>query len=526
MKKVDILDSTLRDGAQGEGISFTTQDKLEIVKKLDRLGIKFIEAGNPASNPKDMEFFKQAISLNLKNSKLVAFGSTRRTNTNIENDKNIKALIDAQTEVVSIFGKSSVSHVEKILNTSKEENLSMIFDSIKFLKQNKKTVIFDAEHFFDGYNEDKDYAIETLKTSQNAGADVITLCDTNGATFCDDIERITKAVIKNIDIQIGIHCHNDIGCAVANTITAVKAGASHVQGTYIGFGERCGNANLSTIIPLLQLKKDYTCIPNECIKRLTKTARFISEIANVALDNTLPFVGKSAFAHKGGMHVDGVTKNKSSFEHITPEIVGNKRNILMSEISGRSALLNVINDIDPTVTKNSDKAIEMVDLLKDLEYKGYLFETATASLELIVTKQLNQFMPFFELQHFKVIGEQTKGLKGQLSSAMIKIKVANEFEITAAEGEGPVHALDIALKKAVQRFYPSAKQLRLIDYKVRVMDPGDATAALVRVVIASSDGVDIWTTVGVSRDIIDASLQALMDSIEYKLMKDGEVSIN
>lgn len=526
MKKVDILDSTLRDGAQGEGISFTTQDKLEIVKKLDKLGIKFIEAGNPASNPKDMEFFKEAHTLNLKNSKLVAFGSTRRTNTNIKNDKNIKALIDAQTEVVSIFGKSSVSHVEKILNTSKEENLNMIFDSIKFLKQHGKTVIFDAEHFFDGYNEDKDYAITTIKTAQKAGADVITLCDTNGATFCDDIEKITKDAINNIDIQVGIHCHNDIGCAVANTITAVNAGASHIQGTYIGFGERCGNANLSTVIPLLQLKKGYTCIPNECIKRLTKTARFVGEIANVALDNTMPFVGKSAFAHKGGMHVDGVTKNTGSFEHITPEIVGNKRNILMSEISGRSALLNVINDIDPTITKNSDKAIEMIDLLKDLEHKGYLFETATASLELIVTKQLNQFKPFFELQHFKVIGEQTKGLKGQLSSAMIKIKVANEFEITAAEGEGPVHALDIALKKAVQRFYPSAKQLRLIDYKVRVMDPGDATAALVRVVIASSDGVDIWTTVGVSRDIIDASLQALMDSIEYKLMKDGEVSIN
>lgn len=521
MKKVSILDSTLRDGSQGEGISFTNQDKLDIVKKLDKLGIDYIEAGNPASNPKDMDFFKEAHALSLKHAKLVAFGSTRRRDTKVHEDKNVVALLEAQTDVVTIFGKSSEEHVIEILNTTKQENLAMIYDTVWFLKQHNKSVIFDAEHFFDGYQHNAEYALKTIKEAQRAGADIITLCDTNGGTFCDKIEAITKEVIKQIDEPIGIHCHNDIGCAVANTITAVKAGACHVQGTYIGFGERCGNANLSTIIPTLQLKNNYQCIPEECLKRLTKTARYVADVANMSLDNSLPYVGKSAFAHKGGMHVDGITKSTSSFEHICPELVGNKRNVLMSEMAGRSAMLSVIHEIDPTITKDSAEAIEMIDLLKELEYKGYLFETATASLELIVTKELNQFKPFFELQHFKVIGEQTKGLDGQLSSAMIKIKVGNESEISAAEGEGPVHALDIALKKAVQRFYPAAKELRLIDYKVRVMDPGDATAALVRVVIVSSDGVDIWTTVGVSRDIIDASLQALMDSIEYKLMKNS-----
>lgn len=521
MKKISILDSTLRDGAQGEGISFTNQDKLDIVKKLDKLGIDFIEAGNPASNPKDMEFFQEAKNLTLNHAKLVAFGSTRRRDTKVENDKNVLALLDAHTDVVAVFGKSSEAHVIEILHTTKQENLAMIYDTVHFLKQHEKFVVFDAEHFFDGYQSNDEYALSTIKEAQKAGADIIALCDTNGGTFCDDIDAITKEVLKVISVPVGIHCHNDIGCAVANTITAVKAGAYHVQGTYIGFGERCGNATLSTIIPTLQLKNNYHCIPDECVNRLTKTARYVAEIANISLDNSLPFVGKSAFAHKGGMHVDGVTKNTASFEHIPPELVGNKRNVLMSEMAGRSAMLNVINEIDPTITKESTEAIEMIDLLKDLEHKGYLFESATASLELIVTKELNQFKPFFELQHFKVIGEQTKGLEAGLSSAMIKIKVGNQSEITAAEGEGPVHALDVALKKAVQRFYPDAKELRLIDYKVRVMDPGDATAALVRVVIVSSDGVDIWTTVGVSRDIIDASLQALMDSIEYKLMKNG-----
>ncbi|WMJ22111.1 citramalate synthase [Paludicola sp. MB14-C6] len=520
MNSVKILDSTLRDGAQGEGIAFTNRDKLAIVKKLDKLGIQYIEAGNPASNPKDMDFFYEVKQLKLKNSKIVAFGSTRHKDSKIDEDKNILSLLQADTDVVSIFGKSNEDHVIDILKATKQQNIEMIFDTISFFKSKGKEVIFDAEHFFDGYKKNAQYTMETLLTAQNAGADVIVLCDTNGGTFCDEIAQIINEVKSQLTCEIGIHCHNDIGCAVANSVMAVKGGATHVQGTYIGFGERCGNANLSSVIPLLQLKEGYECIPIEYMQRLTKTARFIAEVTNVSLDNAIPFVGKSAFSHKGGMHVDGVTKKSSSFEHIAPESVGNKRHVLISEVSGRSAMLSVINDIDPTITKESKEAQELIDILKELEFKGYLFESATASLELVITKHLNQFDPFFKLLRFKVIGEQTAGLHGGLASAMIKIQVGEETEITAAEGEGPVHALDIALKKAVQRFYPAAKNIRLIDYKVRVIEPSDATAALVRVMIVSSDGTDIWTTVGVSRDIIDASLHALLDSVEYKLMKE------
>lgn len=522
---IQIFDSSLRDGAQGENISFTNQDKLSIIKKLDKLGITYIEAGNPFSNPKDAEFFKEVKLLDLKYAKLVAFGSTRRKGIKVEEDKNIQALLNADTESVSIFGKSSVEHVKEILNTTVDENLNMIYETVHFFKEQGKEVIFDAEHFFDGYKSNPIYAMRTIKAAQDAGADIIVLCDTNGGSFTDYIYSATKEVVKAMSVKIGIHCHNDMGCAEANSIAAVKAGAMHIQGTYIGFGERCGNANLSTIIPALQLKLGYKCIPEGLMERLTKTARYIAEISNISLDNCMPFVGKSAFAHKGGMHVDGITKKNSSFEHVSPSLVGNKRNILMSEVSGRAAMLSVINNIDKSITKDSKEAQELIDLLKELEFKGYLFESATASLELVITKHLKRFESFFELMHFKVIGEQSKILENQnsqLSSAIIKIKVGNKTEITAAEGEGPVHALDVALKKAVQTFYPSAKNLRLIDYKVRVMEPSDATAAMVRVFIETTDGVDIWTTVGVSRDIIDASLQALIDSIEYKLMKESE----
>lgn len=518
--KISILDSTLRDGAQGEGISFTNHDKINIVKKLDKLGIDYIEAGNPTSNPKDTEFFKEIKTLDLKHSKIVAFGATRHKNVAVEEDKGIRALLQADTEVVSVFGKASINHVYNVLNTTKQENLLMIEETIRFLKQYGKAVIFDAEHFFDGYKEDSDYALQTIRAASDAGADIVTLCDTNGGAFSDEIGEITRLAAKSItSSQLGIHCHDDMGCAVANTISAVKAGAVHIQGTYIGFGERCGNANLSSVIPTLQLKLLYDCIPAECVARVTKTARYIAEVANISLNNSLPYVGKSAFAHKGGMHVDGIAKEKSSFEHIDPALVGNQRNILISEMAGRTAMMNVIHDIDNNITKDSKEAKHLIELLKKLEYRGYMYEAATASLELLITKRLGRFTPFFELLLFKVMGEHTRGVPGQLSSAVIKIKAGEETEITAAEGEGPVHALDTALKKAVQRFYPSAKNIRLIDYKVRVIDSGDATAAVVRVIVVSSDGADIWTTIGVSRDIIDASLQALMDSIEYRLMK-------
>ena len=520
MKVVKIFDSTLRDGAQAENISFTLQDKMLIAKKLDKLSIDYIEAGNPASNPKDMEFFHHAKELALEHAKLVAFGSTRRRDTPIEQDENVTALLDSKAEVICIFGKSSKMQVTQILNTTLQENLAMIYDTIRFFKDNQKEVIFDAEHFFDGYKDDAEYAVKCIQTAQHAGADTIVLCDTNGGTFPHEVTQIVESICNQFDIPVGIHCHNDNGCGVANSIMAVKAGVVHVQGTYIGFGERCGNANLSTIIPSLQLKLGYHCIKEECMERITKTARFIAEIANVSLDKSLPYVGRSSFAHKGGMHVDGVSKNPVSFEHIPPEVVGNQRNLLISEMAGRSAMLCVIKEIDPTITKESDEAKELIGLLKELEHKGYLFESASASLELLIRKHLKRFQPFFELQRFNVIGEQITGGQPNLSSAMIKIQVGGNSEIAAGEGDGPVHALDIALKKAVQHFYPTIKGMHLIDYKVRVMEPSDATAATVRVLISTTDGEDVWTTVGVSRDIIEASLNALIDSVEYKLMKD------
>lgn len=515
---IEIFDSTLRDGAQAEGISFTTQDKINIVKKLDKLGVDYIEAGNPASNPKDMEFFDLAKRMQFKHSTLVAFGSTRRKNIDVADDKGIVALLETGVSVVSIVGKSSIDHVLNVLGTTKEENLAMIADTVLYLVEKGKTVIFDAEHFFDGYRCDAEYAMQTLITAQKAGATTITLCDTNGGSLCHEVQEIFEIVKQKINVKLSVHCHNDIGLGVANSVVAVKCGATQVQGTFLGFGERCGNANLSTVIPLLSLKLGYDTIPNELLTRLTKTARYIADIANITLPNAMPFVGKSAFAHKGGMHVDGVHKEASSFEHITPESVGNQRSMLISEMAGRTAVLGLINDIDSSIERDSIEAEELVALLKEQEHKGYLYETAAASLELIMRKRLNKFESFFELLLFKVIGEKFRGQSSQLSTALIKIKVGENIEIAAAEGEGPVHALDVALKKAVMKFYPLAGEIRLIDYKVRVMEPSDATAAMVRVTITSSDGEDIWTTVGVSRDIIDASLQALTDSIEYKLM--------
>ena len=518
---VAILDSTLRDGAQGEGIAFTVADKLGIVRSLDKLGIPYIEAGNPGSNQKDLEFFEQARALSLKHSQLVAFGSTRRVGVPVEEDQNVLALLKADTRVVSIFGKSWDLHVADILHTTQEENLSMIADTVRFFKEKGKTVIFDAEHFFDGYKANPGYALATLRAAEEAGASCITLCDTNGGCFPDEIYRITAEAAGQVGVQLGIHCHNDMGCAAANSMMAVEAGASHVQGTFTGFGERCGNANLSTLIASLQLKKKLHCIPQENLKLLTSTALYISDIANVTLSSAMPYVGKSAFAHKGGMHVDGVGKNTASFEHIDPSAVGNKRNVLLSEMSGKAALLAKISQVLPGITKDSPEAQELVNLLKQLEYEGYQFEAALASLELAMLKKLKRFQPFFELLNFKIVGEKAGEALDNPSAAVVKLRVGEKTAITADEGEGPVHALDIALRKAVQEFYPNVGKVRLVDYKVRVIEPKDATAAKVRVLIESTDGDTVWTTVGVSRDIINASLLALVDAVEYKLLKDS-----
>ncbi|MBC8569829.1 citramalate synthase [Zongyangia hominis] len=520
MKKIEIFDSTLRDGAQGEGISFSVEDKLNIARALDQLGVDYIEAGNPGSNPKDMEFFERSKRQGFRYARLVAFGSTRRCGIKVEEDKNVRALVSAGTSTVAIFGKCWDMHVTDILKTSLEENIGMIEETLSYFKAHGKEVIFDAEHFFDGYKHNPAYAMQALEAAVRAGADCLTLCDTNGGCFPVEIYEITQTVCARFPQKVGIHCHNDMGCAVAGSLMAVKAGASHVQGTYIGFGERCGNTNLSSLIPSLQLKVGYRCIPEENVRLLTKTANYIAEIANLTVDHGMPYVGKSAFAHKGGMHVDGVNKNSASFEHIAPERVGNKRNILLSEVAGRGAVIKKLSHLDRTITKDSPAAQEIVDLLKTMEYEGYEFESASASLELLVLKRRGKFTPFFHIEHFKIIGEREQEMSAP-SSAMVKIKVGDRYEITADEGNGPVHALDKAMRKALEVFYPALSHMRLIDYKVRVMETHQATAAKVRVLIESTDGQNVWSTVGVSTDVINASATALTDSIEYKLYRDA-----
>jgi len=520
--KIDIFDSTLRDGAQGQGISFSLEDKLKIVKALDEIGVDYIEAGNPGSNPKDMEFFKRIKSIKLRKSKLAAFGATRRPNIKVEDDNNLKNLLEAETEVTVIFGKSWDTQVKDILKTTLEENLNMIKDSIEFLKSKNKEVVFDAEHFFDGYKNNKEYAIETLEFAKRSGVDVIVLCDTNGGTLPSEINDIAKEVVEKIGGKIGIHCHNDIGMAVANSISAVQAGACHIQGTFIGVGERCGNANLSTIIPTLKFKMGYNVISDKVMGDLTSKARYIAEISNIPLIDEMPYVGSSAFAHKGGMHVDAVCKSSDSYEHIKPEAIGNNRRFLVSEVSGKSTILREVQKIFPQITKDSNEIQNITNRLKELEYEGYKFEGAEGTVELVMRKIIGKYKPFFKLNHFKIIGEQPACTADFSSTALINITVDGKTEMTAAEGDGPVNALDKALRKALEVFYPQLKDVRLVDYKVRVLDSESATSGAVRVLIESTDGNENWSTVGVSRDVIQASWVALVDSIEYKLIKDIE----
>ena len=522
MKKfIEILDSTLRDGAQGEGISFSVEDKLKVTALLDRLGVPFVEAGNPGSNPKDLEFFRRAEELHLKNTQLVAFGSTRRKNIRVEDDANVQALLTANTGAVALFGKCWDLHVRDILQTTEEENFAMISDTISFFKKSGKRVIFDAEHFFDGYKANPVFAVNALQAAVDAGADVLALCDTNGGTFPHEIYTITQAVVNRFDVMVGIHVHNDTGMAVANSIMAVEAGATHVQGTLLGFGERSGNANLSTIMANLQLKYGCKCIPEDNMMMLTEAARNMAEIANVRLPKGEPYVGMSAFAHKAGMHADGVLKNSSTFEHVDPELVGNERRFLMSEISGRTAVLEKIRRYCPEISKNSPELNQIIEQLKQMEMEGYQFEGADGSFELLVRKTLKQVPSFFELMYYRITGEKPYE-DGQSAIATLKVKVGEEFQNAAGEGNGPVNALDRGLRSALLGFYPSLAGVHLVDYKVRVMDSRQATAARVRVLITSTDGVNEWTTVGVSGDVIEASWIALSDSIEYKLIKDKE----
>ena len=516
---VKLYDTTLRDGAQTEGISFSVSDKVRIAEKLDELGIHYIEAGWPGANPKDIEVFKKLKTLRLENSKVVAFGSTRRPRIKAKDDYVLKELIKAETKVITIFGKSWDLHVKDILRTTLDENLEMIRDSISFLKSKNKEAIFDAEHFFDGYKVNPDYAIATLKAAEEGGADCLVLCDTNGGTVTSDIYRIVEDVKSKVKKPLGIHTHNDSELAVANSIAAVQAGCSHIQGTINGYGERCGNANLVSIIPILKLKLRINCISDLQLKSLTDVSRFISEMSNMKQMGNQPFVGASAFAHKAGVHVNAILKNPKSYEHMEPATVGNRRRLLISELSGKSAILRKAEELNLKLKKDSPKAKKILELLQGLEHKGYQFESAEASFELLMKRAMKKFKSFFKFEGFRVIVEDDE--EGNLiSEATIKIKVEGKKEHTAALGDGPVNALDNALRKALVEFYPSLDKMHLSDFKVRVLDEKAGTAAKVRVLIQSQDEKDSWWTIGVSENIIEASWLALVDSIEYKLLKD------
>ena len=519
-RKVEILDTTLRDGAQAEGISFSVNDKFQILETLTSLGVRYIEAGNPGSNPKDREFFAsyQARKPSMDQSLLAAFGSTRRKGVAAEDDDGLKDLLSSGAPVLVLFGKVWDMEVRDILRCSQKDNLGMIRDSVAWLKSQGREVIFDAEHYFEARQASPAYTLSCLQAAREGGASVICLCDTNGAAMPETVSEYTREAVAELPgVRIGIHCHNDSGVAVANTLAAVVAGASHVQGTLIGIGERCGNANLSSIIANLHLKYGISCIPDDRLELLTPLSRKMADIANLSLPGNEPYVGASAFSHKGGMHVDGVKKNPATFEHINPGAVGNSRRFLLSEISGRSAVLDIIHRVRPDMSRDAPEVARVLHKLKEMEHDGYQFEGADASQELLVCKELGLYKPFFSLEKLRIASEQPRS--GAFSAyTYIKILVDGVGEATAAEGEGPVNAMDRALKRAMQVFYPQLNDVRLTDFKVRVIN-SEATASKVRTLIESTDGVLIWNTVGVSTDILEASWQALVDSLEYKLMR-------
>ena len=521
MRRVEIYDTTLRDGSQTEDISFSVEDKLRITEKLDEIGVHYIEGGWPGSNPKDNEYFKKVKKLNLENSTVVAFGSTHRPKYKVNEDVTMKALLDSKAKIVTIFGKTWDFHVKEALKISLEENLKIIYDSVAFLKKNVKRVFFDAEHFFDGYKYNPHYAMKCLFAAQDAGADCLVLCDTNGGRLPNEVEGIVEFVIKSVKKPVGIHVHNDSDCAVANSVVAVGSGASHVQGTINGLGERCGNANLCSVIPDLQVKLGISCISNEQLKRLRDVSRFVNEIANLRHFRRQPFVGDSAFAHKAGIHVSAIRKRPETYEHIKPELVGNSQRVLISDLAGKGNVLRKAEEFGIFLDPDSPQVQDMVTTLKNLENEGFQFEGAEASFELLMKKSLGLHRRFFDLIGFRVIVEKRKEGEESISEATIMVKVGGRIEHTAATGNGPVNAIDHALRKALDKFYPELKDVVLHDYKVRVLTAGIGTSAKVRVLIESGDEDKRWGTVGVSENIIEASYQALVDSIEYKLLKDG-----
>ncbi|MDD5634180.1 MAG: citramalate synthase [Candidatus Omnitrophica bacterium] len=520
MKKIYIYDTTLRDGAQSEGISFTVKDKIRISQKLDELSVDFIEGGWPGANPKDNEFFSQARkALKLKNAKLVAFGSTRRAASSANKDAILQNLLKAETGYITIFGKSWDLHVKEVFKVSPKENLEMIEDSVRFLKKHGKKVFFDAEHFFDGYNENPRYALETLEAAVSGGAEVIILCDTNGGAVTSTIFEVVEDVAAKIGVPLGIHCHNDSDMAVANSVAAIEAGCVQVQGTFNGYGERCGNANLVSILPTLKFKLRLNCLSQFAFKELTEASRYIADIANVKQQDSQAYVGKSAFSHKAGVHINAMLKNARTYEHIAPEEVGNKRRMLISELSGKSSVIMKAEEFGLKFDGKSDKAKEILEHVQDLENKGYQFELAEASLILLMKKAAKLFKKYFEMDEFRVMVEKRHAAP-VVSEATVKLKIGKENVHTVSLGDGPVHAMDQALRKALIKYYPALNKMHLSDFRVRVLDEKAGTAGKVRVLIQSQDEIDSWWTVGVSENIIEASWIALRDSIEYKFMKD------
>ncbi len=519
--RIQLYDTTLRDGTQREGLALSLDDKIKIARVLDQLGVDYIEGGWPGSNPKDHAFFEHIQRVPLRHATVTAFGSTRRADTPVADDPQIQALLAAETSAVAVFGKCWDLHVTEVLHTTREENLHMIADSVSYLRTHDREVIFDAEHFFDGYIADPEYAMQTLRAAADAGASLLVLCDTNGGTMPGRLREIVARVHEAVDLPLGIHCHNDSGLAVANSLLAVEAGAVHVQGTINGYGERCGNADLCALIPNLQLKMGYECLSDEQLRSLTDVSHYVSNRANLIPDHHQPYVGQSAFAHKGGMHVNAMVKCERSFQHIDPALVGNQKHIVVSELAGRSNILYKVDEYGLEVNLDSAKARDVLAHIKELENQGFQFEGAEASVELLIRRSQDSYAPPFELIDFHVlVRDKENGIMA--SEAMVKLKVGDDVMLTAAEGNGPVNALDQAVRKALLPHYPQLEPVHLVDYKVRILDGDAGTAAMTRVLIDSSDGHRTWSTVGSSSNIIEASWQALADSLEYVLLREKQ----
>jgi len=518
MEKIKVYDTTLRDGMQAEGVSFSLEDKLAIARCLDALGLDYIEGGYAASNPKEMQFFAEAAKLDLKNSKIVAFGSTRKAHSKVADDASLNAILACKTPAATVVGKAWEMHVSDVLGCSLDENLQLCSDSVQYLKKHGLEVIFDAEHFYDGYKRNPEYAMKVLAAAAEAGADILVLCDTNGGSLTDQVYEITKAVCEKFTtVVVGVHTHNDSDCATANCLAGVRAGARHIQGTMNGLGERCGNANLCTVIPNLVLKMGLEVLSPEKIMTLTEVSRFIFEVGNLTPVMNMPYVGESAFAHKAGLHVDALRKNRRTYEHIDPALIGNERRFLISELSGKS---NVLAELEKAkIAQDKKLARQILKRVQDLEAEGYQFEAANASFDLLVKKIMGTYKPSFELlKYYVTVEKRTSG--EMVNEATVKLKVGDRVEHVVGEGDGPVNALDGALRKALESVYPGIRDVHLTDYKVRIVNARAGTAARVRVIIESRDKTSVWGTVGVSENIIEASWLALVDSVDYKLQKD------